>query len=520
MPHRKRERIRRRWYRCRNTCGAVPVLLWSAFSLRNLGVVRPTAHKEEAVPSRQAHTAATASIHHHHHHNRNHQNVSTSFLTFDDYHRVRNHVYAAAWWQSVDRLQRVLAWIPTQTNQTLAKLEAACHLPLEFKPADVRLTTDWLDLGVEHLSKWWKMTRYQKHYASYQTLGHHLADYITQSMAAGSSSSPSQSSIDNPWQKTLAVVAYSPLVGPRQPQRAQRLDTVVTAATLASLVRQGVSRIVLFLDHTDVTQFLQYTWPYIVQWLQVRSTDQNSSSTSSSSSSSPWEDMWQTTKPPPSQSSVPNPVRIHHTDIYWQAVDARVPEGPSQGLKRVPRQVLLALGQAMQAANPPPWFHKSTVHYIYYTEQDSILHATTQSLKMIQQSLDQDGLWIPHRWQPLPHATDFAEHPANDNLPAWFYVPDTAPWDRVQTLDAAAAAASCCDEGWESTVDFSNNPPCNDFWYQCGLGVHADRGHTVAERLAHLRPFSLVRLQQGTRLTLLAASEHARQCRPSTRPCG
>eukprot|EP00977_Amphora_coffeiformis_P029259 scaffold39697_cov191-Amphora_coffeaeformis.AAC.1 len=91
----------------------------------------------------------------------------------NDYQGRRNDVYAAAWWQSMHRFNHMMEWIVTNTTRRaqLVKLEAACHLAVEYnyhnnQPQDgnnntsngddVRLTVDWMTLSVEHLSKWWK----------------------------------------------------------------------------------------------------------------------------------------------------------------------------------------------------------------------------------------------------------------------------------------------------------------------------------------------------------------------------
>jgi hypothetical protein len=439
-------------------------------------------------------------------------NVSDAsfYLTFDDYNHVRNHVYAAAWWQSVPRFLSVMAWIGQlgdnndgKNYTALVKLEAACHLPLEFQPDDVRLTVNWLDFGVEHLSKWWKLTRYQKHQTAYQTLGQRLGDYIRRIVSMNEqvssfSSKNEVSKVHNPWQDTLALVAYSPLVGPRAPQRAQRLDAAVTAATLASLVQKGCRRIVLVLDKNDFIYVSQNIWPAVVTWLKSN----QSSSIHRIEHNDSWEAYWDAREENASdQTRFPPTVRVHKTDLVLHTVDAHIPDDQGRRQKRVPRQTLVALYHALQSSPPPQsqptWLGTMPFKYIYYTEQDSLLHTSLlpQSLSMFQSSLDRDELLIPHRWQPMPHASDFQWDESSD-LPPSFYVPSIPPWDRVYLLDdprpsSSSSLSYCCDGGLSSTLDVAAHSPCQDYWYLCGLGRHAgDGGNDMG--LVHLRSFTYV----------------------------
>jgi hypothetical protein len=501
-----------------------------------------TSTQVKATPTGGSRTSTSSSV-------RNH----SALLDFEDYNYIRNDVYAAAWWQSVDRFTNVMDWITKTDDATrarqLIKLEAACHLAVEYQPTDVRLTRNWLDFGVEHLSKWWKLTRYQKHATAFYTLCHRLVQYLVarrpyylranvKTMAADTDGDATGSR--NPWCGTLAVVAYSPLIGPRAPNRAQVLDILVTSATLMSLVRQGCRRIILIVDQSDEIILQQQIWPSVVTMLRMSEEPPSINGIQhyqglkelklllehilSSSSVSPLHNNSDTAT---SQLLL----HIYDTDILPLMVDSRTRDPRGKWQKRVPRQALLTVYDALrkQSSSPPSsWLWDSKpFRYIYYTEQDSILYSSfeTHNLALFQQNLDEGKLLIPHRWQPIPHETDFTWllGDQDNDLPQTFFVPDIPPWDQVDALGVNNSHASyCCDAGLnDSTTNFSpkTSSPCSDFWYMCGLGRHAKETYTVHQRLTHLFDFSFIRLLHGTGLTLLAASEHARKCQPSKHPC-
>ena len=574
------------------------------------------------------------------------------FLTLSGHYRGRrNDVYAASWWQSTDRFVGMMEWIASNETlyERLIKLESACHLAVEYKydrddgddidddaddddredsddgddRDDVRLTVDWMMLGVEHLSKWWKTLRYQKHTTAFETLMQRLQEYVVVSSSTPSSTPSSSSS--SAWTDTVAVVAYDPLYGARDDMRARQLDSLVTAATISSLIRKRVGRIVVVMERDRIDYVRTQIWPYVVGWLDRGGGGGgggggNNGTTSNNNSNkkfTPWQEtwdlMWQQQQGQfhhhhhhhhhhPHRTTDETIIRMPDTTaggsstsgtggtgtsiILWP-VDTRVRDKRGNVRSRVPRRALLSLYDAMreqpsqqsQSHQSPqntvsqPWMLGGTTtssrrrwRYVYYTEQDSLLHASTTRYDDSRQraTLDRNRILVPHRWQPMPHASDFFRRDdrndddhRNDHrdhvthrprdLPDAFFVPDVKPWDTVyelydQDFDDGVDDPSrpdpkkwnhCCDTG--ITMPYTSQSPCNnDYWYLCGLGMHGvddamtkAGGNSTFERrrrgggrsLDHLRNFTLIRLVQGSRLTLLAASEHARLCRPSRVPC-
>ena len=83
--------------------------------------------------------------------------MSTSLERPIEYFDSKNFVaisdaYAASWWQSVDRFERM-----DVTNGSLSNLESAVFSAVRINHRrDVRMTKDFLDFSAEHLSKWYK----------------------------------------------------------------------------------------------------------------------------------------------------------------------------------------------------------------------------------------------------------------------------------------------------------------------------------------------------------------------------
>ena len=213
--------------------------------------------------------------------------------------------FSATWWQSVARFRRM----PVDKIQFCedAFFQAVLYMN---QGRDFRLTTDWTDFAVEHLSRWWKITQYEKQQqqqqqnqqprassslprtfqAAYQRILRNLLHYSLRVLSPDSMSmkSPPESAQPlvtlNVTQQTLAVVAYLPYVPTTNETvisqmmrykrqrvtmvRGQHLTIVSLAATLASLIRYDFGRIVIVCDTEDYEYTIQHVWPPVVRLLQ------------------------------------------------------------------------------------------------------------------------------------------------------------------------------------------------------------------------------------------------------------
>ena len=80
---------------------------------------------------------------------------------------------------------------------------------------------------------------------------------------------------------------------------------------------------------------------------------------------------------------------------------------------------------------------------------------------------------------------------------------------------------ACCDAGKESYA-FKVYDKCGDFWYRCGFGKKRQTLNETVQGHKRLEHYKLIRLSEGSRIVLLAATEHGRQCTPrkwSDGPC-
>ena len=95
-------------------------------------------------------------------------------VSYLDIRDLRGHgdAYAGAWWMSVERF----ATFPTDhiTNN-----EAAMFRAMEPN-TDIRMTRDWMEFAVEHLSKYWKTVNYINHGAGHRRLIHDLFLHVLQ----------------------------------------------------------------------------------------------------------------------------------------------------------------------------------------------------------------------------------------------------------------------------------------------------------------------------------------------------
>jgi hypothetical protein len=136
-------------------------------------------------------------------------------------------------------------------------------------------------------------------------------------------------------------------------------------------------------------------------------------------------------------------------------------------------------------------FERHGWKYVYFTEDHHILNARQELSHTVHKLLDNGGIVIPHRLQPIPHALDLEGIPEGvpqerKMLPASF--------GSGEVKDLYADTDSCCDTSELLDTDKFEN--CGKFWWQCGFDI-ADTN-----------------LIEGTGIVSLAATEHSRKCIP------
>ena len=123
----------------------------------------------------------------------------------------------------------------------------------------------------------------------------------------------------------------------------------------------------------------------------------------------------------------------------------------------------------------------SSWQYIYYTEPDLILHARPSALFALTEQLKQGNTLSGHRFQPIPHQTNFPNYHRLDKvLPFNFSQP-------LIDMNPYSEAHSCCDQGAyypsnreDTHVFVPNNKACHGwgtYWWQCGFFRFAGEYH-------------------------------------------
>lgn len=468
----------------------------------------------------------------------------------DSSHIQVNQAFAATWWQSLDSFR-------TMPVEKVEFCEDATRQALRGR--DYRLTVDWTDFGVEHLSRWWKIAGYDvetnsrtgtrdeerpiRYKAAYQRILRNLVHYVLR----GTASPPAVPVHALPAQ-TLALVAYLPnrpsssSSNDSNPQRAERLTMASLAATLASLVKQGMGRVVVVADNEDYDYTLHRIWPVVVrllQYLQESPTTLDAESILELLDDSQLEGNHNDTY---QSSPLAN---IFGTQLRLVGTATRHSHKIYVNQKMVPRQTVLDAHAALfDPANTPmdaqvAWLGSSAASapwkYVYLTEPDSILLTKTRAFDAFQEQLDQGRILAPHRMQPLPHELDLVSSSSSvedtssltvtSDPPPQVVVPAEGPWSTVQAVGDNhdnSEADACCDAGTSVTDPNGDHGHCGTFWYLCGFGSASEGldGAAAAlatpslDRFARLTERRFVQWTDGTRLVGLASSNAGRQCVP------
>lgn len=273
-------------------------------------------------------------------------------------------------------------------------------------------------------------------------------------------------------------------------------------------MQHGYGRIVVATNATRLEHITTFVWPKVVRLL----TDAQSISTVPPAKE--WESRISLLTTNYSNGTMPLGITLGGTQVELVPMemedDIRIPRWSVRELHAALFRGTSQYVEQYLGSTPTRW------KYIYFTEQDSPLQTRPNVFGNFQQSLDSGSLLIPHRWQPLPHESDVS------GLPDFLYVPAIGNWTLHTVL---TENDKCCDSGLGSYNALTDYPKCSVFWYLCGFGEskkYADKDGKRApatERFQRLEQYQLIRIDEGSQITLFAASEHARQCRPSSEPC-
>ncbi|KAL7561647.1 hypothetical protein ACA910_018538 [Epithemia clementina (nom. ined.)] len=194
------------------------------------------------------------------------EEVVVEFIPLHHFRRLVDF-FSATWWQSTPR------FLQTFHPHMIQNVEWAVFGFIRNYTSQLRMTADWLDCSVEHLSKAWKITGFAGHDegGAYLMFVDKLLNYTQRQLFVPSSitqkeggsnlrppkpendrhssssfSSSSSSSRSSAMPETIALIAFMPYVS--DTTRGQVLTTASLAATLMSLVRLECGRILIVVE--------------------------------------------------------------------------------------------------------------------------------------------------------------------------------------------------------------------------------------------------------------------------------
>ena len=372
--------------------------------------------------------------------------------------------FSASW------IQPVAKFLSVNTN-SINIVEGAVHRVYYLNQKNIRMTTDWFDFSVEHMSKWWK-TQHDNYY------GKAAVDHITKEFLRyiNSTKSLENNTLLHP---TIAIIAFSPYFqGGKQVSKKgwETLTISSLGATVQSLKRAGFGRIVVVGIDANDEEFVRKAFDVL-----------DDSSTIELGY-----------------------VRVVRESWYKSGkIKVNRPKAAMKGLQQ-------ALKGALSSEETRLWLGsrhaKDYWKYVYLTEPDSILHMRASSMKTFQQELENGFVLLPHRLQPVPHEADIPSASTKNTCIRYF-----GDFENKTILDMNEESA-CCDQGAQRP--FNHLPHCGNFWYLCGFSKKKAITNVTLynELFERYRDFGFIRLSHGTNIVSIAGSEHGRQCRPVSTP--
>jgi len=334
--------------------------------------------------------------------------------------RFIGDLFSASW------LMNVRQFMGINVNR-IATCEDGCFQPFRQCSNDVRMTRDWLECAVEHMSKWWKIVDIFRHQQT-------LEAFIEKLDGFGHESATETPSAE--FRNTIAIIAFMPFGGETIKGQGQALTIAMLKACLRSLSRYGIGRIVVAVpSKTD-----RDTYERLV------------------------------------------PAMLGETTVVFRAVSIVRTRFVTTNM---PYAAIVGLQRAFRS-DVDDWLgSESRWSSVYLTEPDTLLHLKPQVLPDLMSGVLNDG-WIfsPHRLQPIPHASDLSFP-----LSPVVVVPDNED-HKVITVDSYETCLwdSGNDRPYGAKHTNPQKPKrCGSFWYMCGFlnGDHTSIRSYDLMRLTH-----------------------------------
>lgn len=499
----------------------------------------------------------------------NQQQRELDFLEFSwDYHNDptrrpvemnSNDAYSGAWWQSTSQFVKYRVFDVKYGTPIEDVQEGASFDVFHDAQNDVTSTRDWLDLSVEHISKWWKhiVHKLPDDEELILSIEGQITDIFKTYVYSNNRRDYFRAALEVQKQSLLSLTKDNVALSPQSPQLVTQSTLVAIpytadhanvaiwslVAMLLSLVQTGMGRVIISLHPTHHTSedvdLVRRVFDIVANVTSVWSNDEDSNSNNNNK-------MWTTFD-----------ICVSSDEAYtaWEEEDG-------QWESNVPIAMLRQLTRVLLNKTTPDvtkcWLGENnddSVHntrkwqYIYFSEPDLILNTRLESLHGIGQALLNGRLLAPHRMQLLPHASDFVDVVGSESIvnDTTRFIPNTPPFDDVIVIDTFQQHNhppnnrrrvsnnnnpiydSCCDRGLYKP--YLLHKKCGTFWWLCGYNSKRSITKENVELLqqepvipwamvAHKRllGYPMMRLVSGTGL-VFASSESGKTCHPQIGPC-
>lgn len=351
-----------------------------------------------------------------------------------------------------------------------------------------RMTLDWMQFSVEHMSKWWKILEWDSNPVAYQAVLAKFQGYLN-----GAGQFPEHARI---FKNTIAVIAFQSYNSQEKPEESKYLTSLSLAVTVESLRRAGFGRVVTSVLVPDDIPYVDNAYHLIAEQLDSKSSSQTEIT------------------------------KLGHMEVGY-AIASKAYTKTSFLIKNMPRGTVMTLRDAFlhsmepEAERTPDMKQNMTAwlgdtqdpsywQYVYLTEPDTLLTFRPSSLPAIKAEIDKGNVVLPHRFQPVPHESDVRGMNNTDLFLHEEEFPEVIDLDPIRNHDA------CCDENKGKGFK-PGHPPfyewcgARKFWYNCGF---YKENRKQEDKHRRIKPYKLMRVKGGTEVTTIAGSEHARRCHP------
>lgn len=425
---------------------------------------------------------------------------------------IPHDAFSATFWQSKERFLRIaLSPIRSVEGAVFEQLRERTRSGKLQKRLvhQIRMTVDWMDFSVEHLSKWWRTLDYDRGPSpiAYHSLVHKLLSYIEKMP-------PQVPILSDAMSRTVAVIAYAPYYSDLKPAWGQVITVVNVAATVASLTRHGIGRVVVVGEDTTAKHNSQALVQAAFRLVQSRSSPSNPRTE--------WEDtiaqlIEEEERRLATMAAGRAEMQIDHTSVTFANVSTSfswVIKGTNKtnSMTLVPKAALVYLQDALRGRSKDPdlWLgpgkSPDDYRYVYLTEPDTVLQMRPSAIESIRHQMDQGNFLAPHRIQPAPHETDVPGYKDNRQ-----WIPNFGIMSNITVLHSDTDA--CCDNGIKRPKDAF--PKCNSNWWACGYTRDILTAEERVAKHSRVHPYALIRLgDTSSNLVLHAATNHGRRCSP------